>query len=87
MHLAPPRQLARAASISRSICAGAGVLAQPGGKVVFGQLARGDGEHGEHAVGIGGGELVAIQVQKQLGGHKADALVAVDEGGRETPQP
>ena len=73
MRLAPRRRLSLSA-------ARRGVAAQPVGQGVFGEVAGGHRQHGQHAVGVAGVQGAAVELQEQLDGDKGGALVAVDEG-------
>ena len=55
------------------------MLPQPGGKRLFGDVACGDGEHGQHTRCVVGSKRPTIQAQKKLCCYKARALVAIDE--------
>ena len=52
---------------------------QPGGEGLFGDIASGNSEHGDHTRCIVGGEAPAIEPQKQFGRHIARSLVSINK--------
>ena len=52
---------------------------QPVGKSVFGDVACGDGQHGQHAVCIIDNEAPTVELQKKLGRYQSSTLVTVDK--------
>ena len=54
-----------------------GVKAQPVGKGIFGDIASGEGQHGEYAIRVIYLQPPTIELQKQLCRHQSGALVAI----------